>query len=229
MSGPPKHNKEKPIETRDRTKILEEVFKKYHKKLIQWCRFKLLKRYGILLSDTQSDAEDVVAYVYEELLRGKTTIDLSRSDTEISGFLNKALDYAISNFIDQRKAEKRNPKGGVVSLEEIIGDKDEEELPATLKQYFAERPDEKEEMYSEIEAALSRLESRDKKMADIIRKRYREGKSDSEIAEDYNETKANIHSRRKKAEAIIRNIIKGRIKSDLSITKERIMKPRISE
>jgi len=216
--------KEGTIENPDKNKIVEEVFRKYHKKLIRWCEYKLLTRYGRFLSNPKSDAEEIVAGVYEKLLRDKNLIDLNRNKAEIKAFLNIVLDHTISHFIVKGNAKKRNPEGGLVFLEEIVGENEEEDLPAKLKQYFAIHLDDKEEIYAEIEQALSRLESRNPKMAGIIRKRYQKGKNDVEIAKDYGDTRQNIHSLRKKAEGIIRNIISRRIKSDLSIPIEKSMK-----
>lgn len=212
-------------ETSERSRTLEDVFKKYHEKLINWCAYKMFKR-GILSYNSRSDAEDVVMSLYERLLadKDKYAIDLDRSELEIQKFLNVRLDYAIINFF--RKTKKGNPARSLVSLEQVIDQKGEKDLSAQLKKYFTQyqseyTSEEKEKIYQDIELAISRLESKNPKLADIIRKKYQLGKTLKEIGDDYGDTKQNIEQLEKKAIKVIKGIVDGRIKSDISIPQKR--------
>lgn len=213
------------VETSERSKIVEEVFKRYHKNLIYWCIRKLnTKRFehGMSSGDVESDSQEIVAYLYERLVKNETPIDLTRSEGEIRSFLNKALEQAIANFIRNQTASKRSPEGGLVSFEALLNDNGEENLPIKSKltsgKYENEEV-EKKEMQGKIEQAISMLASRNQKMADIIRKSYQEEKGDEEIAKEYGSFRQDIFKLRKKAEKIIRNIVNGKIKSALSIPK----------
>lgn len=214
----------------ERRKIVEEVFKKYHKDLIHQCEKKLFERNtesGFFSKNKRSDSEEIVAHMYETLLTGGISLDLNRSEPEIRGYLYKTLDNAISKNILTLSRKKRMPEGGVLSLEEILDGKEEEELDPKLRYYFGNDSKEKENiikendlyMLNKIEQALIMLGTRDKKKADIIKKRYKEGKSDIEIAKEYGDTRANIHLLRKTAEKIVQGIIEGSIKSAIDIRK----------
>ena len=175
--------------TPERAKIVEEIFRKYHKQLINWCKFKLLKRNP---ADTLGiDAEDVVAYVYQGFLSHDVTVDLNRSESEIRGLLNISLDYAIGHFLVMKKAKRRNPEGGeIISLDELLEEKDEENLPLKLKQFLGKDANLDAKIY--IRKALALLEETDKKKADIIRKRFFMDKTLEEVSDEYGQTRENI-------------------------------------
>src|SRR3989344_557433 len=113
---------------------------------------------------------------------------------------------------------------GSISFEEILGGKDEEELPLNLRQHFLGHGNEKEEMYGKIEEALKRIEKRDPKIADVIRQKYQLGKTELEIAEHYGDTHQAIHKLKIKGLKILKGLVTGKIISDLSIPERK--KPR---
>lgn len=188
----------------DRGKIVEEVFKGYHKELIGWCVYKLTRRYPRSFNP-KSDAEEIVAYVYQRLLIAKTPIDLTRPESDIRGFLNSVLDNAINTFASNAKRKKRIPLDKLVSLEE----KAEEELSSKLEEYFADPDNEKRGMHADVAQALLELQKKDKKLADIIRKRYQLGMTLEEIGKEkeYNCTKDQIRKKEARAIRMIRYFI----------------------
>lgn len=203
------------IESLERSRIIEEIFKKYHKKLIDWCEYKLIKKN--LGSHIVNYSEDIVANVYQNLLTAKNPIDLTRSEPEILAYLNIALDHQVGNYIRKMTEKKRMPAGGLVSLEdeEVLGEKDEEELALRLKEHFIQptNTNEKEEdLYEKIEEAILMLESKDKQKADVIKKRYREGKTQEEVAKDLGVTRGRISKIQQEALEKILKFLKYRIK-----------------
>ena len=213
---------EKPAKGLSRREVVEQVFNRYHKNLINWCIYKLkTKNLGF---DHQSDAEEIVAEVYATLLdEKKSPIDLNNPNIE--AYLNTALQHAIGHYIREKNTKKRRPEGLLLSLEEV---EDRKDIAPQLTQYFAEHTSQhtsdKEEMYEKIEQALKRLGSRNPKMAKIIKERYGLGKTQVQIAESYGEKKQNIQNLEKQALGFLYGIITGRIMSDLSIPKGKIKK-----
>ena len=127
--------KEQPV-TEERRKLIEEVFKRYHKKLLNWCFFKLKKRYPIV---SENDAEDMVEQVYVNLLNENTNpIDLTKPWYVTQKYLDVTLDRIILHHIRMIKAKSRAPEGGFISLEEIAdgGVYNEEKFSLEIKQYF---------------------------------------------------------------------------------------------
>src|SRR6185369_13931389 len=175
----------KSAETPNRSGVIEEIFKRYHKDLVVWCKFKLMKK-GIKQGRY---AEDIVMQLHHRMLTRKGEIDLTRDEMEIRRFLNMALDSQIKEFIEKSSAKKRAPEGGLESLDEIRQEGgDEEDLDKSLQEYFLmPENDEREEMYDKIEKAMSTLRENEK---DVIIKIYKEGKTPKEIAKDYGVTKA---------------------------------------
>ena len=202
---PPK--KQAPSE--ERNKILEEIFKRYHKNLIHWCIYRLRNKYPTL-PDPESDAEEILAYMYQKLLTSKSqsTIDLTRSEPEVKSLLSVVLDQTIARYVAMTRARKRKPDGGLVSLEEVLG------IPGVGKS--KDKLDQ-----HKIESALAMLERRNPKMVDIIKKIYQQGKTLEEVGEDYGDTRENIRQLKKRGLMFLRNIMLGRIKSDLSIPIQR--------
>ena len=68
---------------------------------------------------------------------------------------------------------------------------------------------------------MDRLASRYPKMAEIVIKKHKEGKTYEEIGKDYGNIGQNIEKLEKKAMKILKGILFGRVKSDLSIPKQR--------
>ncbi len=188
--------------------IVEEIFKKFHKKLISWCENKLKKR--SIGFNLRSDAEEIVAHVYKNLLTANTTIDLTEDKSNIKNYLLTALDHTITHFTLNENRQKRTPSGGLMSIEAMIGERNEDKLPWRLKQYFSDESTTKEkrrELHLIVEEALTALEIKNKQMADIIRKRYYEGKSLKEVGEDYGVTFENIRQIEAKGLLKIKNYI----------------------
>ena len=213
----PKINKPQEINTEpseERKKIVEEVFRLYHDNLLRWCIFKLnaAKSSGRFIShNVYSDAEEILALVYEKLLTSKKSINLTRGEADIRGYLNIALKQAIDYYIRTSNYQKRRPKGGFVSYEEILSKRPEQDISHNLKQYFGKSPKEKEqeeEMHNKIEQALVALKKENEKMADIITKRYQQGKKFKEIGDYYGESRSAIEQLEKKALRKIRKFVK---------------------
>lgn len=208
-----------PLQESDRNKIIEQVFERYHKDLIRWCMHKL--KIGPPDPNVEIEAEEIVQEVYKTLLTAKTPIDLSRTEPEIRGFLNLTLNHQIGEYFKRKKAKKRNPEGGLVSLEEMMsgkkggGKKGEGGVPfqpiqPTTNGDFTESligESETQGKNDKIEQTLKKLSPR---MEAIIRKSYQQGKSDEEIAKDFGVNGKRIGQLRKRAEKIIRNIISGK-------------------
>ena len=192
-------------ETPDRSRVIEEIFNRYHKDLVARCEFKLMKK-GI----PKKHAEDIVMQLHKRLFTRKGDVDLTRNELEIRSFLDKALDSQIKEFIEKSTAKKRAPAGGFESLDEIREKtEDEENLDKSLKEYFVQHEsenDEKEEMYEKIERAISALGENEK---DIITKIYKEGKTPKEIAKVYGFGKAGISKIKVNALKKIRRFIKN--------------------
>lgn len=198
----------------ERIAVVEEVFIRFHKDLTRWCVFKLnaAKSSGRLIShNIDSDAEEIVASVYENLLTNKESIDLSRDKADIRGYLNIALKYAIDHCIRTNNYQKRKPKEGIVAYEDVLDKRPEQDISQNLKQYFGKSPKEKEqeeEMYTKIEQALLALGGKNKKMAEIIAKRYQQEQTLQEIADYYGESRSAIEQLEKKAFKKIRQFVK---------------------
>jgi DNA-directed RNA polymerase specialized sigma24 family protein len=185
-TGKIKKIEEIPAETLERNAIVTEVYERYNDYLLHWARYRLknspLKETG---EDLNTDCEEIVSDVYKSLLTNTNPIDLTKNDYEIESYLNNALEYAVKHFLVRAKAQQRTPDGGFVSLSELLGEGDEEDLDRKLRQYFVD-PAEKEKMLTIIEEKLKELENMEskrknidfKKMADIIRRTYLEGESD---------------------------------------------------
>lgn len=207
--------KENPVAL-ERSQTLEEVFNKYHKDMVKWCGFKLRKDYW--RHNVKSDAEEIVAFVYERLLKDKVSIDLTRTGAEVRNFLNMELDKAIVNFSLKIQAQKRIPVQKQESLEQILEDKDEEDLEAKLKDYFlsdnkeGEEKQELEKMYEKIETAISKIKEVDERLMDIIRKRFQEKKTLRDIAQEYGVSGELIRVKEEKALNIIRDVVAGKTK-----------------
>lgn len=198
---------EKPTENSERNQIVEQVFEKYHKDLIYWCEFKLnLRRVGF---NPRSDAEEIVAIVYERLLKGEKTIDLTRSEPEIRAYLNVCLDNAITSFVEKSKRKKTIPPENLISLDETLEKKERENLLDKLKQQFFQSANNKEELHAKIDRAIVKLEELDPKMADIIKKKYKEGKTTREIGTIYGVTRQRIAQIEKEALKKIRTFIES--------------------
>ena len=117
----------------------------------------------------------------------------------------------------------------LTSLEAILEGNDEDEFSLKLKQYFAAREGIPREIYLTFKFALTRLESRNPKMAEIIRKRYQEGKTLREIGDEYRDTRENIRQIESRALRILKGILLGRIRSDLTIPLPRRGKKRTED
>ena len=119
------------------------------------------------------------------------------------------LDGLISHYLLKRKQPTKNPKGGLVSLEELQESvEDEEELSGEIKQHlikeenpFAEIPTER------IQNALGKLEIEDRRLADILRKRYLEDKTLQQIASEQGLSRQRIEVLEKKGLRILRSMI----------------------
>ncbi len=205
--------KETPVDS-ERAKIVEEVFRKYNHKLIRWCIHKMAKR-NLRSPNPETDAEDIVAQLFEELLMSGSPIDLTRSESDVSGYLNKLLNQEIARHTEKEKRKKRIPRHNLVPFEEIRGvTSNTSRGPRQLTE------DARRTMQDKLAQALLKLAERNPKMADVIRRRMA-GETDQKIAEAYGNTKSNIQQLRKKAERIIRGIVEGRIQSSLSIPKRK--------
>ncbi|HEV7702089.1 MAG TPA: sigma-70 family RNA polymerase sigma factor [Candidatus Paceibacterota bacterium] len=201
--------------SQERKDLIEDVFKIYYTKLIAWCRYKLMSynnsgKHGNIFHNLQADAEDMVSLAQLKLLTDKDPIDLKRPQHEVQKFLNNVLEWTIYDYVIEKNSQKRNPKGGLVSWEGILEDKREKDFSSYLEQYFTKSSTEKvkeEEIYHKIEQAMSKLEDINPKMADIIRKRYQQGKTQKEVSKDYETTPQNISRIEKSALKKIRLII----------------------
>src|SRR6185369_12774843 len=170
-------------------KIVEEVFKKYHQDLIRWCISRLIK--SGLVDNLKMDAEEIVSYLYERLLRSKKNIDLTRDDKEIQALLKINIRQAVSHYLEWIKANKRNPSGGFISLDEALDQEDDgEQLTDDIEKHLGEPVNKKEneEMYDALELALLELEKKDQRLGEIVKKKYPEGRQNIDIAKDYNIT-----------------------------------------
>src|SRR3989344_2982637 len=209
------------VVTPERTALAEEVYRRYHDKLIHWCKYKLLHR-GVQ-ENVEVEAENIVQDVYDILLTGTNPIDINRGKgTQV--YLNIMLDHQISLFLLKRRQIKKNPKGGSVSFEEIFkntggensttrGDKkilyfsdghihqaparDEEDLDPRVKKHFTEEPE--EEDYSErgefilkVPGAMEALEKIDPRGAKILRQRHEGDKTLEEIGEEMGLTRERV-------------------------------------
>ncbi|MDR3519694.1 MAG: sigma-70 family RNA polymerase sigma factor [Candidatus Pacebacteria bacterium] len=202
-SKEPKNTPEKPKVTDERSELLAEVFKRYHKDLIKWCIARLNKltiKGSRISNNLKSDAEEIVADVYKVLLTDKNPIDLNRTDAEIGKFLNIVLDQAVIHYVRKITAQKRFPRGGFVSTEEITEENDEEELLEKLKEYFTQKTDDTIEdgRWPMIKDALVELEKQDKQQVDMIRALYQEGHTLEEIGKSYGFSRENARQRIKR-------------------------------
>jgi RNA polymerase sigma factor (sigma-70 family) len=182
---------EEPKETKtERKKIVAEVFERYHKDLIRWCMLRLNRIYlkkSYISNNPKSDAEEIVALVYQDLLSIKNSVDLTRSGPEIVSFLNIILEQEMNHFTSKIKAQKRIPQSNLISLEEL------EELTGPKEEYD-------NRIYAE--QAFSKLEQgdeREQRMADILRRRYLLGETQKEVGEKYGVTGDAIRQREAKA------------------------------
>lgn len=196
-----------PEETPGRTKLIEEVYRKFHKDLIRWCKYKLMKM-GQSLNMTTT-VEDLLAELYDRLLSNKTPIDLNRSEGEVRQYLNIAMENVIYNYFKKGSGKNRMPRGGLVSLEELQESvEDEEELPKEIKRHLIKDEDSFTEISTpQLQNALAELEVKDKRLADILRKRYLEDKTLQQIADEQGLTKQWIEQLEKKGLKILRGMI----------------------
>jgi len=208
---------EKPKETiDDKSEAVAEVFKRYHKELIRWCmsrlnRISLKKIY--VSSNPKSDAEEVVALVYQNLLASKNSVDLTRSDPEIVAFLNIILDHEMNHYVSKMKTQKRIPQAEMTSQEELSGE-DEENIPVELKKYFTKQANTEEENNNHlaVESALLELEKKDERMANIIRQRYMLGETQKEAAKHNGITPARVGQIEQSALEKLKRLLKNKQK-----------------
>ncbi|MBI2631045.1 sigma-70 family RNA polymerase sigma factor [Candidatus Nomurabacteria bacterium] len=175
-------SKNKPKETgedSERAKAVEEIFKKYHKDLTRWCIYKL-KKSGY--SNPERDAEEILAHVYQKLLIQQNPLDFNRKEHEIQKYLNIHLDHAIASFYTKNHRKKRIPPEILVSLEEMSEKEKEKSMP---RQEFI-NPIEELKHENRLEQILTEFEKKDKRLAEIIRKRWLEGKTLREVGNEIN-------------------------------------------
>jgi RNA polymerase sigma factor (sigma-70 family) len=205
----------------ERNKLIKKVFEKWHKKLVSWCKYRLDSKSAS--HNPKSDAEEIVAYVYQQLLSTPSTLpDLTLDNRYTINYLNKVLDYAVANYLNSENAQKRKPAGGFVSVEEMLEGNEEEELESRLRQYFHYNPDkevadEEEAKHRKIEESLARLEKLHPKWANIIRKRYLEDKTLQEVADEYGDSRENIRTRQIKALYYLKRMAFDILKGDSKI------------
>jgi len=217
-------------ETSERNRIVEQVYRKYHEDLMRWCKHKFQKIH-FRSDNPKRDAEEIIADLYEKLLTDKKPIDLTRSDADIRGFLNIALNYAIGSFDRRRAAKKRNPEGGeesLISLEKTLGEGGEENLALPLD---SEGNDEREERDAaidvegneeqekrdaaiDVEQALTRLGEKNKRLAGIMKQRHLLGKTLQEVGDSYGVTRERIRQLEERALEKMRNSQKKAKKSN---------------
>jgi RNA polymerase sigma factor (sigma-70 family) len=200
---------EKIKEVNDRNEIVAEVFERYHKDLISKCISRLEKNNQYTSNNLESDAEEIVASIYQRLLTTENPIDLNRGKTQISWYLYAVLENALDVFLTSKKTQKRIPEEKQISIEETIGEDEEENMPLKLREFFIEKNNDKnDDKLRIIESALSQLEEKNLRMADIIRRRYELGETLEEIGKTYNLTKTRIEHIEKEAFGKIRKILK---------------------
>ena len=115
----------------------------------------------------------------------------------------------------ETSVEKRIPKENFVSLEEILHEKDGENLDSKLDQYFLRSIDtrEEEEKDAIIEQALSQLEKNapgGKRLADIIRRRYLSVKQETQeqIGDSYGIDRKRVGQLEEKGIKKLRDIVR---------------------
>jgi len=200
---------EKTKEINDRNEAVTEVFKKYHKDLIKQCIKMLEKNDQYISNNRESDAEEIIAYLYEKLLTTENPIDLSRGKSQISWYLYAALDNALHVFLTSKKTQKRIPKEKQVSIEETIDGNEEKNMPLELREFFIEKNNEEDDdKLRIIESALLQLKEKYPRMEDIIRRRYELGETLEKIGKDYKITRSGVEQIEKQALEKLRKIIK---------------------
>jgi len=197
-------------EQKDRTQVFDEVFKRYHSELLSWARYKLYINGG-----ESKEAEDVVSILYKQLLANKNLVDLDRPDWEVGSFLNTALSWVVDAHVKRNKKRKIS----ILPIDEIIENSKGKDFPTELQQYLSENPDPDKAIL--IEEVLTKIGKRNPKMEDVLRKRYQLGLTLQEISDMYGQTKQNIEVIQKIGTKYMKGIISGRVRSDLTIPRQR--------
>jgi len=200
---------EKIKEINDRNEVVTEVFERYHKDLIEQCINRLKENKQYKSNNRKSDAEEIVASVYQRLLTTENPIDLNREKSQISWYLYAALDNALRVFLTSKKTQKRIPDDKQISIEETIDEDEEENMPVELRKFFIEKNNEKDDDKLKIvESTLLQLKEKNPRMADIIRRRYELNETEEEIGKYYKLSRQRIEQIEKRGLEEIRKILK---------------------
>lgn len=170
-----------------RTELVEEVFRKYHKKLTNLCARRLIEM-SLTFNPTE-DAEDIISLVYKKLLASADPIDLKRNEHAVFAYLCKILGNTIKDHFRELNRRKKIPENRLMSLEERFLEKNE-----AISAKHADK-----ETKITLEQALAELEKSNPRMASIIRQRYEEGRTLTEIGQEYGFTKQAIYQIEEKA------------------------------